>query len=145
MLPEVASVYDTSFPGIGQLNPALLEALQLAASSAAAEGIEFNVNSGWRSPALQLQLQRDAVEQYGSAGEAARWVASPETSAHVLGDAVDVGPFDASYWLQTYGAQFGLCQVYANESWHFELRAAAPAEGCPLMYENATEDPAMRR
>ena len=144
VLPSTASVFETGYPAIGQLNPALLESLQLAATTAAAEGIEFNVNSGWRSPALQLQLQQEAVQQYGSAEEAARWVATPETSAHVSGDAVDVGPFDASYWLQINGAQFGLCQVYANESWHFELRAEAPVEGCPLMYENPTEDPAMQ-
>lgn len=144
LLPETATVFDAEYPAVGQLDPALLEALQLAANAAAAEGIEFNVNSGWRTPALQLHMQREAVSQYGSAEEAARWVASPETSAHVSGGAVDIGPFDASYWLQNYGAQFGLCQVYANESWHFELRPEAPTDGCPLMYENPSQDPAMQ-
>ena len=30
--------------------------------------------------------------KYGSEAEAARWVATPDTSAHVSGDAVDIGP-----------------------------------------------------
>ena len=144
LLPETATVFDEHYPAVGHLNTSLLEALQSAAHSAATEGIAFNVNSGWRTPALQRHMQEEAVAQYGSVEEAARWVASPETSAHVSGDAVDIGPFDGSYWLQNYGAQYGLCQVYANESWHFEFRAEAPSDGCPLMYENPTMDPAMQ-
>jgi hypothetical protein len=34
------------------------------------------------------------------------------------------------------GARFGLCQIYANEIWHFEL--AADAQGsCPPLRPNA--------
>ena len=77
---------------MANLDPALLGALRRAATDAAGDGIEFYVTSGWRSPAYQEQLLREAVSKYGSEAEAARWVATPDTSAHVSGDAVDIGP-----------------------------------------------------
>ena len=57
--------------------------------------------------------------------KAARWVATPSTSAHVSGDAVDIGPSDATAWLSEHGAAYGLCQIYRNEPWHYELRPDA--------------------
>lgn len=138
------SVFDTEHAAITQLDPALLAALQAAATDAAAEGIEFEVNSGWRSPELQEQLLEQAISNYGSREEAARWVATPETSSHVTGEAIDIGPFDASYWLTQYGAAYGLCQTYGNESWHFELRPDAPVSGCPPLYADPTEDPRLQ-
>ena len=63
--------------------------------------------------------------KYGSEAEAARWVATPDTSAHVSGDAVDIGPADATAWLSEHGAAYGLCQIYGNEPWHYELRPEA--------------------
>jgi len=42
------------------------------------------------SPEYQNQLLREAVVKYGSDEEAARWVATADTSAHVMGDAVDI-------------------------------------------------------
>lgn len=122
----------------------LLEALQAAANEAAAEDITFYVNSGWVSPRLQERLLEEAVAEYGSREEALRWVATPERSAHVLGDAVDISPFDASYWLSYNGAQYDICQIYANEGWHFELRPDAVERGCPELYTDPTEDPRMR-
>jgi LAS superfamily LD-carboxypeptidase LdcB len=69
--------------------------------------------------------------------DAAReFVAAPEASKHVLGQAVDIAPAAADQWLIRNGAQFGLCQIYANEIWHFEL--AVDAEGnCPPLKPNA--------
>ena len=138
------SVFDTEHPAVTGLSPDLLAALQAAASDAAAEGIEFAVNSGWRSPLLQEHLLEQAVSDMGSREEAGRWVATPETSSHVTGDAVDVGPFDASYWLSLNGAAYGLCQTYGNESWHFELRPEAAQVGCPQPYLDPTEDPRLQ-
>ncbi|MGW9020376.1 M15 family metallopeptidase [Leucobacter chromiiresistens] len=140
VLPDGASPFDTQYPGVSGLDPALLSAVQAAASAAAVDGVEFAVTSGWRSASYQQQLLRDAVEQYGSESEAARWVATAETSAHVSGDAVDIGDLDATLWLSQYGAQYGLCQTYANESWHFELRPDAAAVGCPDAYLDPTFD-----
>lgn len=138
------TVFDTAHPAVARLDAALLDALQAAANEAAAEDITFYVNGGWRSPQLQERLLEDAVADYGSREEALRWVATPERSAHVSGDAVDIGPFDASYWLSYNGAKYGICQIYANEGWHFELRPDAVERGCPELYMDPTEDPRMQ-
>jgi hypothetical protein len=71
-------------------------------------------------------------------------VATPETSAHVSGDAVDIGSAAAA-WLSRYGAGYGLCPVYDNEPWHYELRPDAVAQGCPARYADPTQDPRMQR
>jgi hypothetical protein len=143
-LPDGVTVFDDEYPGVANLDAALLQALREAATDAAHDGIEFQVNSGWRSPEYQEQLLREAVSEYGSEEEAARWVATANTSAHVSGDAVDIGPFDATAWLSEHGADYGLCQIYRNESWHYELRPEATSGGCPPMHAD-THDPRMRR
>jgi hypothetical protein len=144
-LPDGASVFDDELPGVANLDPALLVALRLAATDAAGDGVELVVDSGWRSPQYQERLLHEAVSKYGSVEEAARWVATPTTSAHVSGDAVDVGPSDAAAWLSDHGAVYGLCQIYGNEPWHYELRHQAIAHGCPPMYADPTQDPRMQR
>lgn len=128
-------------PAVSNLDPELLAAVRAAATAAEEDGIRLQVNSGWRSPAYQEALLADAVERYGSAEEAARWVATPEKSEHVSGDAVDLGPVAGQDWMSRHGAAFGLCQIYANERWHFELRPGAIANGCPVMYADPTADP----
>lgn len=143
-VPDGAGVFDDEVPGVANLDPALLGALRVAATDASGDGIRFVVSSGWRSPAYQEQLLHEAVTEYGSEEEAARWVATPATSAHVSGDAVDIGPTDAAAWLSANGARHGLCQIYANEPWHFELRPDASWRGCPAMYPDPTHDPRMR-
>lgn len=143
-VPDGTTVFD-AIPGVARLDPALLDAVRRAATAAAADGVDFLVESGWRSPRYQEQLLREAIAQYGSEAEAARWVATPTTSAHVAGDAVDVGPSDATAWLAQHGAAYGLCQIYGNEPWHFELRPDAREQGCPAMYADPTQDPRMRR
>ncbi|WIE62559.1 M15 family metallopeptidase [Curtobacterium sp. MCLR17_032] len=143
--PRDASVFDDSLPAVNRLDPGLLSAVRHAAEDAADDDVDFVLNSGWRSAAYQDQLLRDAVDEYGSIGEAARWVATSETSAHVRGDAVDIGSWDAATWLSDNGAAYGLCQVYGNEGWHFELRPEAVDEGCPRMFVDPTQDPRMQR
>jgi zinc D-Ala-D-Ala carboxypeptidase len=144
-VPDGTTVFDDEVPGVANLDPTLLRALRRAATDAAADGVELVVNSGWRSPAYEDQLRREAIAKYGSEAEAARWVATGTTSAHVSGDAVDVGPADATAWLSAHGAAYGLCQIYGNEPWHYELRPEAIAHGCPPMYSDPTQDPRMRR
>jgi hypothetical protein len=144
-LPDGATVFDDQFPAIANLDPALLGALRQAATDAAGGGVEFSVNSGWRSPEYQEQLLQEAVSEYGSEAEAARWVATAETSPHVSGDAVDIGPSDAMAWLSGHGAEYGLCQIYGNEPWHYELRPDAIDHGCPAMYADPTQDPRMQQ
>ena len=144
-VPDGTTVFDDEIPGVANLDPDLLGALRQAATDAADDGVEFFVDSGWRSPEYQNQLLREAVSEYGSEEEAARWVATAQTSAHVSGDAADIGPFDATAWLSEHGAEYGLCQIYGNEPWHYELRPEAIAHGCPPMYADPTQDPRMQQ
>jgi zinc D-Ala-D-Ala carboxypeptidase len=144
-VPEGTSVFDDGVPGVAKVDPELLGALREAATDASDDGVEFVVDSGWRSAAYQEHLVEDAISKYGSEEEAARWVATPHTSAHVSGDAVDIGPSEAADWLSENGAEYGLCQIYANEPWHYELRPEAVTQGCPAMYADPTDDPRMQR
>ena len=145
VVPDGVTVFDDEFPAVANLDPALLGALRQAATDAADDGVELFVDSGWRSPEYQEQLLREAVSQYGSEEEAARWVASADTSAHVSGDAVDIGHADATAWLSGHGAEYGLCQTYSNEPWHYELRPEAIDHGCPPLYADPTHDPRMQQ
>jgi zinc D-Ala-D-Ala carboxypeptidase len=144
-VPDGTTVFDDDIPGVANLDSDLLGALRQAATDAADAGVEFFVDSGWRSPEYQEHLLREAVAEYGSEEEAARWVATPNTSAHVSGDAVDLGPSGATAWLSEHGADYGLCQIYSNEPWHYELRPDAIEHGCPRMYADPTHDPRMQQ
>ena len=142
-LPAVASAdvqtlspFDVADPAVGNLNPTLLSAVQQATTAAAADGITMTITSGWRSPAFQQQLLDEAVATYGSLAAARQYVQTPERSKHVLGEAVDIGGVGADQWLIANGARFGLCQIYANELWHFELATDA-AGNCPALLPNA--------
>lgn len=139
------TVFDDAVPAVTKLDPDLLAALRRAAADAADGGTEFYVNSGWRSPEYQDRLFRRAVSEYGSEAAAARWVATPETSLHVSGDAVDIGHSDATAWLSEHGARYGLCRIYRNEPWHYELRTDAVRRGCPRMFADPSRDPRLRR
>jgi D-alanyl-D-alanine carboxypeptidase len=145
VVPDGVTVFDAEVPAVAKLDPDLLGALRRAATDAAGAGVEIFVNSGWRSPAYQEQLFREAVVRYGSEEEAARWVGTPETSAHVSGNAIDIGGSDATAWLSRRGAEYGLCQIYGNEPWHYELRPEAVDDGCPSMYADPTHDPTKRQ
>ncbi|WFR83763.1 M15 family metallopeptidase [Arthrobacter sp. Y-9] len=136
---------DSRDAAISRLRPELLVALREASVHAGADGVTLSVSSGWRSPKYQAQLLADATRKYRSQEEAARWVATPETSPHVSGDAVDIAGEDAMSWLAQHGARFGLCQIYSNERWHYEYRPSALSGACPLMYQDPTEDPRMKR
>jgi D-alanyl-D-alanine carboxypeptidase len=144
-VPDGTTVFDDEVPGVAKLDSDLLGALRQAATDAAHEGVRFYVDSGWRSPAYQEELLREAIAKYGSEAQARRWVATPNTSAHVSGDAVDIGPSSAATWLSAHGARYGLCRIYGNEPWHFELRPDAIAQGCPPMYADPTHDPRMQQ
>lgn len=112
------------------LTPTLGRALTAATAAARRDGVRIRVVSGYRTPAHQLQLYEQAIRTYGSARLARRWVLPPSESAHVRGEAVDVGPRSAAVWLQTHGTTWGLCRRYDNEWWHFEV-ATSPGGRCP--------------
>ena len=128
--------FDVQDPAVGRLDPRLLSAVQGAATAATADGVTMTITSGWRSPEFQQRLLDDAVQTYGSFAAARQYVETPQQSKHVIGEAVDVGGTAADRWLIANGARFGLCQIYANELWHFELATDALGN-CPPLLPNA--------
>ncbi len=133
---KMLSPFDVANPVIGWLDPALLTAVQNAARAATNEGVDLQITSGWRTRGFQQRLFEDGVRTYGSVEAAQKFVASPEVSQHVVGKAVDVGPAEADNWMIRNASRFGLCQIYANEIWHFEL-AAGKDGTCPPLRPNA--------
>ena len=123
-------------PAIAKLEPNLRSAMQDAARDAISDGVEFVVTSGWRSKRYQQSLLDAAILRYGSEEAAGEFVSSPEDSKHVTGEAVDIGRTDANSWLSQHGTDYGLCQIYANEMWHFEL-ATEPGGVCPEQLSHA--------
>ena len=124
-------------PTVDRLDLDLLEAVRAAARDAQRDGVQLVITSGWRSRAHQQRLFDEAVQTYGSEEEALRYVSTPDASRHVTGDAVDVGPTEADDWLVRHGADYGLCQVFANEIWHFEL-ATSPGGSCPELLPDSS-------
>ena len=60
-VPEGTTAFDDQIPGVAKLDADLLGALRRAATDAAAGGVRLSVDSGWRSPAYQERLLREAV------------------------------------------------------------------------------------
>jgi D-alanyl-D-alanine carboxypeptidase len=119
------------------LNSELERRFTVAKAAAAAAGVKLTVTSGWRSAAEQQSMVDQAITSYGSVSEAHRWVLPPDTSEHVKGLAIDVGPTAGALWLRKRARDFGLCPTYANEVWHFEMLAAG-ATACPKPHPDAS-------
>ena len=119
------------------LDPQLERAVQAATRAAARDGIAVQITSGVRTRAHQQELLDEAIKTYGSEAVARQYVNTPERSTHVQGLAVDIGPTDAAYWMAQHGAEYGLCQIYANEIWHYE-RVVEPGATCPPQRPDAS-------
>jgi len=122
--------------GLDGVDADLASRFAAARAAADADGVELRVTSGKRTAEEQQRLVDDAVATRG-VPEAYRWVLPPETSAHVQGLAVDVGPTEGAYWLAQHGIDFGLCQTYANEVWHFE-KLPDGADTCPEQHPDSS-------
>jgi D-alanyl-D-alanine carboxypeptidase len=133
----VVTLADGDLPAIARLDPALREAMRQAEMDAAADGVAFEVTSGWRSARYQQWLLDDAIDRYGSEELARQYVATPDGSQHVTGEAIDIVPVNAQVWLSQHGWRYGICQTYANERWHFELATMAGGT-CPEMKADAS-------
>ncbi|MEU7629629.1 M15 family metallopeptidase [Nocardia sp. NPDC049220] len=126
-----------SATGTEGLEPRLALAYTLAADEAHAQAVPLSITSGYRTPAQQQALWDDGVSTYGTPDAARRWVLPPEESTHVAGRAIDVGPQQGAAWLEANGNRWGLCRVFDNEWWHFEL-ATIPGGACPPMRPDAS-------
>lgn len=127
---------------VNEIHPLLKARFEAAKVSAAIEGKNLYITSGFRSEERQATLFANAIKKYGSETEAAKWVLPPKNSHHPDGLAIDVnypGDRAGAKWLELNGARFGLCRVYANEWWHFE-GVIAPGGDCPEMAPNALVD-----
>jgi LAS superfamily LD-carboxypeptidase LdcB len=137
LIPVLGASASPSSPEPVTLDPKLDRAVKAATRDAARDGITIEITSGVRTAAYQQQLLDEAIETYGSEQVARRYVNTPERSTHVRGLAVDIGPTDAAYWMIQHGAEYGLCQIYANEVWHFE-RVVEPGGTCPELLPDAS-------
>ena len=63
----------------------------------------------------------------------------------LIGPVVDDRIVNEVRGLSQRAAEYGLCQIYANESWHYELRPEAVDRGCPPLYPDPTADPRMQQ
>jgi D-alanyl-D-alanine carboxypeptidase len=119
------------------LDPELKRRFTAARATATAEGVDLTLTSGWRSAAEQQALVDQAITRYGTVEKAQAWVLPPETSEHVKGMAIDVGPAAGALWLGKHARTVGLCRTYANEVWHFE-KLAKGAKSCPKLHPDAS-------
>jgi zinc D-Ala-D-Ala carboxypeptidase len=114
------------------LQPGLVDAFGRAQASAADDGYDLRITSGFRTAKEQAALLEAEVAERGSLEEALWWVFPPDRSMHVQGLAIDVGDGPAADWLDKEGARFGLCRTLSWEWWHFEWRERWEAAGeCP--------------
>lgn len=136
--PDRSDVVTVRGVGRGQvpLHRLAATALEAMISAARAEGLAeplLRPTSGFRDPARQAQLWKQALAKYGSPQKARKWVAPPGGSAHQTGRAIDLylgGRNDSKFvtqlralpayqWLVSNAQKFGF-YPYAAEPWHWE-------------------------
>ncbi|GAA5120141.1 hypothetical protein GCM10023320_26950 [Pseudonocardia adelaidensis] len=115
-----------------------LAAWQRLRSAAGADGVRLCLNDGKRSREQQARQFAEAVQEFGSAGLASRYVLQPDESMHVVGIAVDIQPLASAGWVERNGRALGWCRRYENEPWHFEYDPAYVTAGCPALLPSAT-------
>jgi hypothetical protein len=121
-----------------RLPPDTLAAWQRLRTAAGQDGVQLCLNDGKRSREQQARQFADAVEQFGNAELASRYVLQPDESMHVKGLAVDVQPLASAAWVERNGPALGWCRRYENEPWHFEYDPAYATSGCPALLPSAT-------
>ncbi len=121
-----------------RLPPDTLAAWQRLRAAAGADGVQLCLNDGKRSREQQARQFADAVQQFGSAEQASRYVLQPDESMHVVGIAVDIQPLASAGWVERNGGALGWCRRYENEPWHFEYDPAHVTSGCPALLPSAT-------
>ena len=130
-VPDGTTVFDDDVPGVANLDPALL-APCAGPRRRRRDGVEFVVNSGWRSPAYQEQLLREAVSPVRLAAEARPLGGhARRTSAHVSGDAVDIGPAEPRRGCPSTAPRTGCARSTATSPGTTSCARRRRASGCP--------------
>lgn len=123
---------------LGGAGGAATASVPLPATTAAATGLDnafadalkrlmdaipgITISSGLRSTKRQAELWEEALQKYGSAEAARKWVAPPGSSQHEVGKAADLrfaNP-DARADAHRRAGEFGLTFPLRNEPWHIE-------------------------
>ena len=122
-------------------HPALINML----TAAREDGVELQVESGYRSPGYQRKIFLRMLDEGRTFDDIIRYVAPPGYSEHGLGIAVDFFPSNwefantAAYrWLAENASRYGFTESYPHanalhypwEAWHWAYRAkeAGPME-----------------
>ncbi|HOP10555.1 MAG TPA: M15 family metallopeptidase [Oscillospiraceae bacterium] len=135
--PEIAAYSSTR-----NFEARALSYLQAMIQDAAADGIELNVISSYRSPERQVELYNAKVSEYVQSGEtqedaeveAAKMVAPPGTSEHCTGLAVDIVSVD---W---YDDNKSLTSKFENTDEFEWLISHCAKYGFILRYPDGKED-----
>ena len=100
-------------------------------AAAAADGVNIQVSSGYRSYTHQNNLFQNALRKYGSRAAARKWVAPPGSSNHGWGIAFDEGTIYGGKertrqyrWLNANAAKYGFWQRMSWEPWHWEYKGS---------------------
>jgi len=116
------------------VTPETKKALLKMAEAAKNDGIDFIVDSGFRSRAYQRQVIRQRLQKGEKFEKMITFVAPPGYSEHHTGRAVDFVPSEARFaftktykWLKNNAAGFGFYESYPEditsktpwESWHW--------------------------
>ena len=114
-----------------QLRKDAAEAFLKMQKAAAADGVNIQVSSGYRSYSYQNNLFQKALKKYGSVARARKWVAPPGNSNHGWGIAFDEGTIYGGKertkqyrWLNANASKFGFWQRMSWEPWHWEYKGS---------------------
>ncbi len=116
------------------ITPETLDALVAMAADAGEDGIELEVDSGFRSFSFQKRILEGLLAEGRPFLNAVRWTAPPGYSEHMTGRVVDFVPSDATFkdmpayqWLRQHAADFCFTESYPLgnaggfdwEPWHW--------------------------
>lgn len=128
---RLAPGYEKRTSDVDNLNPVMVDRLAALTAAAQEAGHDIRIVSGHRDAARQAVLWENALQKYGSAEEARKYVAPPGGSSHQSGEAVDLQYGDrgaglggkrtaAVEWAHANAAKFGLTFPLGHEDWHIE-------------------------
>lgn len=134
---DIVNVADSGIPAVGRqlLRSVVLDDTRALVESAAGEGLDLYVGSGFRSQAYQVAVFAAQIKRWGDAETANRYSAMPGHSQHQLGTTIDFtntfGAFrqsPAADWLRANAHRFGFVLPYTpaavpltgyvDEPWH---------------------------